>query len=116
MTTAYEDLNNLDDTSFIAGTQFYMTFNVFDDAGLPINIIASTNKVVLAYYGQPDYTVLTKNGTITGLNTFVVTFLPADTIGLSGKFVFQAVTIDSAGVVNRPGQGVLTLIPGIVYT
>lgn len=109
----YLDINTLEEISFIAGSEYVLEFNVYDENGSPVNISSSTVTWDMCYYGQPDYAVLSKTGSITDTSKFEVVLLTADTTGISGKFIHQPVIIDFDGSEFRPAQGVITIIPRI---
>ena len=113
MRNVYSNLNTLDEISFIGGTYYILEFNVFDENGDPIDISSATPTWLLCYYGQPDYAVVAKSGSITGTNTFEVIIDTADTENLSGKFLQQPTITDFDGTSYIPAQGVVTILPKI---
>lgn len=109
----YLDVNTLEEISFIAGSEYVLEFNVYDEFGSPIDISSSTVTWRMSYYGQPDYAVLDKSGSITDTSKFEVVLLTSDTEDISGKFVHQPIIEDFDGSQFRPAQGVITIIPKI---
>ena len=116
--TSYTQINSLEEFSFIGGTEFELAFNLYDDEGTPIDITTGTVTWTLCPYGQPDYAILTKNGSVSGtpINRFTVTIETEDTKLLSGKFIHQPIFVDFSGSEFRPNQGVITIIPRIQNT
>lgn len=110
----YATINSLEEFGFIAGTDYVITFNVFEENGItPLDMGGATIKWVLAPYGQTSYNVLQINGVITDVGVFTVTVPSASTETLSGKYIHQPVITSFAGAEYRPGQGTLLLIPRI---
>ena len=113
--TSYDTINSLTEISFIAGTEYILTFDVYDINMSPLSLSGSTCTWTLSPYGQPEYAILTKTGNISGSipNEFSITLGLADTETLSGKYVQQPIVVDITGNENRPSQGILTIIPRI---
>lgn len=129
--TSYASINTMEDVSFIAGSSFFFDFNIFDPAGVPINLAGKTLEWKLAPYGQKDYNSIIKTetpyvsggvtygGGVTDLDVYTkrVTLDPADTESLSGKYIQQAVVIetnvDLTTTTYKPAQGVVTIISDI---
>jgi hypothetical protein len=60
---SYANLNSLEPTSFIAGTEYTLEYMVYDADGVtPVDIASATNKVLFSPYGRPDIKVLEKVG------------------------------------------------------
>ena len=113
----YATINSLEEFGFIAGTDYLITFNVFEANGVsPLDMGGASVKWLLAPYGQTSYNVLQINGVITGVGVFTVTVPSASTETLSGKYIHQPVITSFAGAKYRPGQGVLLLLPQIPMT
>ena len=115
-TPTYQLMNSLEEIMFIGGSEYTINIGVYDENEIPIDIGSATCSWTMAYYGQPDTAILTKSGTITGLNTFKILLSGADTISLSGKFVHQPIIVDYNGSIFRPAQGIITIIPRIKNT
>lgn len=124
MANIYSEVNNLEKTIFIGGTQFIFTFKLWDENGSPLNVSAGTCKWVLCPYGDPNYAVITKttaNGGISiiasgGINEpsqMIVTLTVNDTLSLSGEFIQQPIITDFYGKTFRPGQGIVIIKPAI---
>lgn len=111
---SYQTINSLEDISFIGGTNYTITFDIFDDAGLPIDSVLYGLTWKLFYYGQPDYTVLLKSGVYAGSpnNRFTVTLNSADTEQLFGKFMHQAIITDTNNEKFIPAQGTILIVSG----
>ena len=110
----YAKLNSLKEFSLIAGTEYTLEFNVFEDDGItPLDLGGATVKWVLCPYGQPDYTVLEITGTITDTSTFQVVLPSASTRTFSGKYIQQPVIYSFLGSEYRPSQGVVSFLDSI---
>lgn len=114
--TPFSQINSLAEFSFIGGTEFVLTFNLYDDEGAPIDISAGVVSWTMSPLSQPQNPVLTKSGVITDTNTFTVTIDSTDTLTLKGKFIHQPIFVDFAGAEFRPNQGIITIIPRIQNT
>jgi hypothetical protein len=114
---SYARMNALEEFSFIAGTDYTLTFEVFEGDGVsPADIGGGTIKWVLSPMGQPEYNILELDGAITSANEFEVEIPSAATQTFSGKYIQQPVLIDFDGQEFRPAQGVITIIPRIPLT
>ena len=114
--TPYDEINSLEEFSFIAGNNYVVEFAVYEEDGVnPIDLGGATVYWLVSPFGQPDYTELQVTGTITGTNTFEFD-LAGLTNNLSGKYIHQPVIISFGGEEYRPAQGVLTVIPRISYS
>jgi hypothetical protein len=129
--TSYASINTLEDVSFIGGSSFFLDFNIFNEAGVPIDLSGKKLEWKLAPYGQKDYNSLIKTetpyvsggitygGGVTDVDSYTkrVTLEPIDTESLSGKYIQQAVVIetnvDLTTTTYKPAQGVITIISDI---
>lgn len=110
----YATINSLEEFGFIAGTDYEITFNVFESNGVtPLDMGGATVYWTLAPYGQTSYNVLQITGVITDVGVFIVSVPSESTSTLSGKFIHQPVIVSFAGSKYRPGQGILLLSPRI---
>lgn len=110
--TSYEILNSMPTTEFIAGTEFTLTFEMFEADGTTLlDITGGTVSVVISELGQPETAIITQAGVIDGTNTWYATLASADTESLSGVFVIQPVLVDVSGDNFRPAQGRLIILP-----
>ena len=110
-------VNTLTEFSFIAGSYQELNFDIFTTTGSPVNITTASCSWSLSPYGQPDYPVLTKSGSVvvsgSSVNRFKIALTSNDTISLYGKFVQQPVIISVPGYEYRSDQGIVTIIPRI---
>lgn len=114
MTTSYDTLNNLDEFSFIAGTDKVLTFTCYDENALDLlNITGGSAYWWLCPFGESSVVTLSKTGNITDANTFTVTLTAADTLYLSGKYIQQTSVTDYVGNTFRAGQGTVIILPAI---
>jgi hypothetical protein len=110
----YAQINQLEEFGFIAGTDYTLTFNVFEaDGQTPLDLGGATVKWVLSPYGQTSYNILELDGTIVSASTFEVEIPSASTEELSGKYIQQPVVISFIGETYRAGQGVVLISPRI---
>ena len=109
--TKYEQINALEEFAFIAGTDYTLTFTVYEEDGItPQDIGGATITWTLSPYGQ-SYNALEITGAITGVSTFAVSIPASDTETFSGKYIHQ-ITIDSFfGERLRPAQGTILIVP-----
>lgn len=109
--TLYSQINSLTEFGFIAGTEYTLNYNVYEEDGItPLDMGGATFKWVLSRYGQNE-NILEKTGSITGIGTATVSLSAEDTELLSGKYIQQPVIISFGGEEYRPGQGVILIIP-----
>ena len=109
--TKYEQINALTEFAFIAGTDYTLTFTVYDDDGVtPQDIGGATIAWTLSPYGR-SYNSLEIAGSITDTSEFEVVIPASSTETFSGKYI-QQITIDSFyGQRFRPAQGVVLIVP-----
>jgi hypothetical protein len=117
MTNTFDCLivNDLPEISFIGGAEQTLEFNIYDDNGLPINVVGSVCSWRLSPYGNAGYTTLSILGVTSGsqASKYTVTVSGSNTLSLEGKYIQQPKIIDIAGVEYRPSQGIVTIIPRI---
>lgn len=112
-------INDLEEFSFIGGTQQELYFYLYDEDGIAIDIASggATPSWRLSPYGNPDYAILNIAGSIvtsgSEVNLFKVTISSSSTYDLSGKYTQQPVIIDFDGSEYRPSQGNITIISRI---
>jgi hypothetical protein len=115
-------MNDLEEFSFIGGTQQELYFYLYDEDGLPIDLAAggTTPSWRLSPYGNSDYAILNIAGSIVtssgDINLFRVRISSSSTYDLSGKFTQQPVIVDFDGSEYRPSQGNITIISRIETT
>jgi len=115
MTVAsYDILNNLEEKSFIAGTDQLYTFVCYQSDGVNLLSIAGGSATwKLCPYGEFGINTITKTGSIIDANSFTVTLDSSDTISLSGKYIQQVSVTDFYGDTFAPGQGIILIFPVI---
>ncbi len=107
-------INSLEEFGFIAGTDYLITFNVYDEDGVtPLDMGGGTVKWALAPYGRTSYNILQIEGVITAIGQFTITVESTDTETLDGKYIHQPIIRSFAGSYYRPAQGVLLISPRI---
>jgi hypothetical protein len=109
----YSDLYNLNEFSFIAGSDQELIFNIYTNACALVNISGATIEWKLYRYSNPELTMLSKVGAITGspVNQFNVKLDAIDTNGSNGKFLQIYSITDSSGSLIRPGVGIINILP-----
>ena len=110
---SFDKIYALEETSFIAGTEYTLDFDIFDNLGIPVDLSGANCSWKLCYYGQPEYAVLTKSATIISTSKIRVLLLSEDTQTLNGKFIQQPIILDGNGSTFRPDQGIIYLSPAI---
>jgi len=114
MTTSYDSLYTLAETSFVAGTDKVFTFTCYAENGIDLlNITGGSATWFLCPYGEFFANTLEIAGVLTDANHFTVTIPAASTLALSGKFIQQISITDYVGDTFRPGQGILIISPAI---
>src|SRR5258706_229218 len=112
----FNDINNIDNLSFIAGNTYSLIFNVFDDDNVPLNLNASTPTWNLSLYDEPSFNILDKTGTFISDNSFSIVLSSDDTKNLSGKYIQQCYLTAFSGQKFYLTQGVVTVIPSTPFT
>jgi hypothetical protein len=114
---SYQDLNSLNEISLIAGTEYTLNYTVYDEDGVNLaDLGGATIELAISPFGQTDYCVIQKTGTMTGTGTFTVVLSSADTASLSGKYIQQPIITAFSGAEYRPAQGTIIILPKIVTT
>lgn len=109
--TIYDEINNMWDTGFTAGTYKELVFTLYAENGIDALTPVSATWAICPY-GEYSQTTLQKTGSI-NTNEITVTLNGSDTLSLSGKYIQQLVIEDSAGHIFRPGQGCIVIMPAI---
>lgn len=109
---SFQTINSLEEISFMGGSTYTIIFDIYDENSIPVDSVLSSLSWKMFYYGQPGTVALTKSGVYTPLNRFTVTLTSADTQGLSGKFIHQAVITDYNGNTYKPAQGTILIVAG----
>jgi hypothetical protein len=114
MSNPFVSLNTLEETYFIAGTEFIFTFTAYDNSGSLLDLTGGSAVWRMAWMGQPDQALVTKTGSFIDSSSFQVLLEESDTQYLStGKYIQQPIITDSEGYVFKPGQGIITIATGI---
>lgn len=113
--TSYQDLFKLTDIVFVAGTDFELKVYIVDQTGNPVVLTGSTCSLKVSPFGNPGGTLFTLSGIISVSPTNLVAFyfIPSNTSGLSGKYIYQPIITDTVPKTYSPGTGVLTLGAGL---
>jgi len=111
---SYDNLNNIAETSFVAGSDQVWTFTCYNtDGATLLDITSGSVTWYLCPYGEPSIITLQKSGYIVTNHTFTVTLTATDTIDLDGKYLQQVSVTDYSGNTFRPGQGIVIVVPAI---
>lgn len=104
---------DLEQVSFIAGTEQEFTFDIYTSGSVAMDLSSSTCTWEMARYGSGS-AILTKNAIVPGtpVNRMQVILAPTDTASLSGKFIHQPV-ITTGSSVARPSQGIIQIFSQI---
>jgi hypothetical protein len=108
-----EFLDSLEPFSFIAGTDFELTFNIYDEYGTPIDLFDSEINWILSPYGRPDKVSLTLEGNVVDNGKVVVTLSERNTKYLDGKYVHQLFIDSATGTKYCANSGIITIFPRI---
>lgn len=110
---SYSDLFNLSETSFIAGSDEELFFNVYSSGCTLVNLSGATIVWKLTRYNNTTTALLSKAGYLAGspINRFSVKIDDTDTAGSSGKFIQIYSITDASGSVIKPGMGIINIAP-----
>lgn len=112
MTTAYEELNSLEDLNMIAGSTWTLNFTIYEQDGTTLlDLTGGSTAYRLSPLGDSENTVLDKAGTVTGVGLWNVVLETDDTVDLSGVFVAQPRAVDFGGDIFIPAQGRVVILP-----
>ena len=92
---------------------FYIKHRPFSLSGCTANfaIVSFTNKTGSPILAKPMETTFNKDSTIN--NVLTVTLEPNETVGLSGKYIYQIQIKDIDGDIEIPKQGILYITNNI---
>lgn len=114
MQNAYVKINSLEDMQFIAGTDYTLIFEAYDESGDPLDVSSSTFLWKLCPYGRKDVLSVSIDGAFVEGNKFSVSIEPDDTATLEGGvYIQQPIIIDSLGKTYIPAQGIVTIVEKI---
>lgn len=109
LTFQTDEIYNLEKFVIRGGSKTILSFDFVDEDMLPLDITTSTVVWTLSEFGQPDYTILTKTGVLSGGHSCIITLPSIDTKYLEGKFIQQITLIDYMGDEYIPAQGILKI-------
>ena len=113
---SFTTINNLEETSLIAGNDFTFQFEVFDDNGSPLNLSGATTYLLFSPYGQTDYKEIQLTGNILTENTFEFVLPSTSSRNLDGWYIQQVAIISFDGTEYRPAQGMVFFGTRTPYT
>lgn len=111
MNSIFQNINNLEEFSIIAGNTYILNFNIEDSSGTPIDITGTTPYLKMSMFGHPEYNILNKDGIITGTSRFSVTLENYETKTLFGKYTYQPIVRVFSGEEFGDYQGNIVIIP-----
>lgn len=116
------DVYSLPEVMFVAGQSNTLRWRLFTEQNIPFNAEGCTGNFALVDYSDKytDEPVVSKSLTFsigddeTGAkNIATVELLPNDTLGLSGKYIYQITIKDVDGEVEIPNQGIFNIFRNI---
>lgn len=109
-------VNNVDPVTFIAGSQQYFYFDLYNEDDTPFDVTGFSEMLLnISPYGSPNVVVATIQGeqVLNYTNRIMFSMEETDTINLSGVYTHQLIIRDGSGNVHKPIQGLITIIPKI---
>ena len=105
-----DEIYNLQKFVMRGGSKTILEFSFDDDeSSLPLDIITSTVVWTMSEFGQPDYTIITKQGTLSSDYSCIVTLNSSETKDIEGKFVQQVTLVDYLGDEYVVAQGIIKI-------
>ena len=101
---------NLDEITFIAGSYKELYFYPYSSASVSLDARRTQASWLLTAYDEPDYVVLNKQAECYN-GYFVVKLLSTDTINLRGRYIQKPLILGSLGYDYRLEQGIINIIP-----
>lgn len=114
MVTVYEEINYMENWTFIAGSSWQVNFTTFESDGTtPLDMTAGSASYRIAPLGDNENTLVDLTGIFDDISNGVwhVILESSDTTGIAGVFTGQARLVDFGGDVFLPGQGRVTILP-----
>jgi len=109
----YKKLSSLEDVSFIAGTDYFIEFPLYDTAGTRLPLTSMSAKWLLSKYGQPNFPIAEINCTTVqtdGNNySFRVDIPRGLTYNLGGLYTQQIEISYYGNKKMRPVQGTVVI-------
>ena len=112
-------VNNVDPITFIAGSQQYFYFDLYNEDDTPFDVGGLSEMVLnISPYGNPNVIAATIQcePTLNYINRIIFSIPGAETTNLGGVYVHQLVITDGSGNIHKPTQGLITIIPKIGTT
>ena len=106
---SYNNLNNLKEISFEAGSDQTFEFDVYEDDSLNLDIVISGTWLLCPYADYSDNLDIDYSLNVNG-HIVTLTLLGSATINLSGKYIQQLILLDSSGN-SFISQGIITITP-----
>lgn len=109
LTFSTDEIYNLEKYVMRGGSKTILPFNFYDKDKKPLDITTSTIVWTLSEFGQPDFTILTKEGVLSSDTSCNITLESIDTKKLEGKFIHQITIVDYLGQEYIPCQGIIKI-------
>lgn len=109
-------VNNVDPITFIAGSQQYFYFDLYNDDDTPFDCSGLSEMILsISPYGNPNAAIVAIQGELTldYINRIMFSLSEELTEDLGGVYVHQLSITDGAGNIHKPTQGLITIIPKI---
>lgn len=109
-------VNNVDPVTFIAGSQQYFYFDLFNEDGTEFDVSGFGQALLtIAPYNDPYLSLVSIQGEPEAEYTNRIRFSldGAKTTNLNGVYIHHLILTDGAGNIHKPIQGLITIIPKI---
>lgn len=109
-------VNNVEPVVFIAGSQQYFYFDLFNEDGTEFDVSGlGQYSLRIAPYANPYVSIAVVTGErVSGYtNRLGFSLMETATMSLSGVYIHQLVIVDGSGNIHEPTQGLITIIPKI---
>lgn len=113
------DYYTLPTVEFVGGETQELVFHVYSNIGKrPFSLVSCTaNFSVVSYINKTGKPIISKQMEIRSVNEvdniLAVTIDPKETVGMSGKYIYQIIIKDISGDVEVPKQGIFLVVNNI---
>lgn len=109
LTFSTDEIYNIPKFVMRGGSKLILPFYFYDEDKKPLNITTTQVVWTLSEFGQPDFTILTKNGVLSSDTSCNIVLESKDTKLLEGKFIQQITLVDYLGEEYIPCQGIIKI-------
>lgn len=109
-------MNNVDPVTFIAGSQQYFYFDLFNEDGTEFDVSGLSQALLtIAPYNDPYLSLVSIQGESEAeyINRIRFSLDGAKTTNLNGVYIHHLILTDGSGNIHKPIQGLITIIPKI---